>query len=163
MSERIEQLIKRYPEMVLERDCIRQQLLHFRGVTETDIIDSMNYGAPQGDRVQSSNIADKTASIAISYQDRVERINREWLAHLSTKLAALDEELSFLQAAIRSLPGELSDFMEDLVVNGMTWDSLEGRYHISRRTVSNYRKRGIQELDKLYTIHEKELAAYLLQ
>ena len=163
MSERIEKLIKQYPAMILERDCIQQQLQHFRGVTETDIIDSMTFGVPQGERVQTSNITDKTASIAVVYQDRVERINREWLIHLSTKLAALDEELNFLQAAIRSLPSDLGSFMEDLVVNGMTWDSLEGKYHISRRTVSNYRKRGIYELEKLYAIHEKEMAAYLLQ
>ena len=39
MSERIEKLIKQYPAMILERDCIQQQLQHFRGVTETDIID----------------------------------------------------------------------------------------------------------------------------
>lgn len=163
MSERIEKLIKEYPAMIRERDCLRYQIKNFQGATDRDIIDSMNFGAPQGDRVQTSNISDKTASIAIVYHDRVERINQDWLAHLSTKLATLEDELNFLQAAIRSLTGELADFMEDLVVNGMTWDSLEGKYHISRRTVSNYRKRGIRQLEDLYAIHEKEMATYLLQ
>ncbi len=163
MSERIEKLIKEYPAMVRERDCIRYQIQHFRGVTDQDIIDSMNFGAPEGDRVQTSNISDKTASIALVYHERVDRFNQDWMVHLFTKLATLEDELNFLQAAIRSLTGDLADFMEDLVINGMTWDSLEGKYHISRRTVSNYRKRGIQQLEDLYAIHEKEMATYLLQ
>ena len=56
MSQRVERMIKDYPSMVMERDCLRHQLANFRGVTEEEIIDSMNFSSPQGERVQTSNI-----------------------------------------------------------------------------------------------------------
>ena len=34
--------------------------------------------AKNGERVQTSNLSDKTAQIALDYQERRERINREW-------------------------------------------------------------------------------------
>lgn len=162
MSERVEKLIKDYPQMVIERDCLRYQLQNFHGVTEQDVIDSMNFSTPQDDQVQTSNISDKTCSIAATYKERVERLNREWVEHLMTEMVALDEELDFFHAALKALPGVLAEFMHDLVVAGMTWDVLESKYHISRFTVSTYKKKAIRELDLLYAAHDKGIAAYIL-
>ena len=43
MSERVERMIKEYPSMVMERDCLRHQLANFQGVTEEEVIDSMTF------------------------------------------------------------------------------------------------------------------------
>ncbi len=163
MSERVEKLIREYPTMLMQRECLRNQIRHFKGATESDIIYSMNFGAPEGERVQTSNISDKTCSIASVYKDRVERINREWMEHLVLRLSALDDEIEFFRSAVRALPGVLAPFTEDLVMERLTWDYLEGKYHISRKTVSAYKKRAVEELDKLYAEHDRELAAYILQ
>lgn len=162
MSARVEKMIKEYPQMVVERDCLRHQLQHFRGVTEQEVIDSMNFSAPGGDRVQTSNISDKTFSVAASYRDRAERLNREWVEQLVERLVVLEEELDFFRAALKALPGVLAGFMTDMVVNGLTWDALEAKYHISRFTVSAYRKKAIRELDSLYAVHDREMADYIL-
>lgn len=163
MSERTEKMIREYPTLLVQRECLRNQIRHFRGATEEDVIYSMNFGAPEGERVQTSNISDKTASIAASYRDRVERINREWMEHLVMKLSVLDDELEFFSSALHALPGVLGPFMEDMVIERLTWDALEAKYHISRFTVSTYRKRAIEELDRLYSAHDKEVADYILQ
>ena len=106
MSERVERIIKDYPGMVMERDCLRHQLANFQGVTEEEIIDAMTFSSPEGERVQTSSITDKTASIAISFRDRVHRINRDWIDHLTVKLLFLEEEIDFFLSAIRAIRSE---------------------------------------------------------
>lgn len=163
MSERVERIIKEYPSMVMERDCLRHQLANFQGVTEEEVIDSMNYSAPQGERVQTSSISDKTASIGEIYRERVRRINRDWIDHLCVKLLALEEEIDFFHSAIRSLSPELAPLMWDLTVERLTWDAAEAKHHVCRATIGKYRKRAICELDSLYAIHDKEMAEYILR
>ena len=122
----------------------------------------MTFSAPQGDRVQTSDITDKTAMIGISYRERADRINRDWIEHLVVTMAELEEELDFFKAAVDSLPGILAPFMHDMVMEHMTWDCLEAKYHISRYTVSKYRKQAIAKLDEFYAVHEKQMADYIL-
>jgi len=52
--------------------------------------------------------------------------------------------------------------MKDMVLDGMTYDSLAAKYFVSRTMVVKYRKRAIVELDRLYTVHDAEVAAYIL-
>ena len=85
------------------------------------------------------------------------------MEHLVLRLASLDDEIEFFRAAVRSLPGVLAPFMEDMVMERLTWDALESKYHISRKTVSSYKKRSVEELESLYSAHDKELADYILQ
>ncbi len=162
MSERIEKLIQDYPQMAQQRDLLRNQLRNFKGVTEQEVIDTMTFSNPQGDRVQTSNITDKTAVTGISYRERADRINREWIEHLVETMIGLEDEIDFFKAALASLPGVLAPFMQDMVVERMTWDCLEAKYHISRYTVSKYRKQAIANLDALYAMHDRQLAAYIL-
>lgn len=65
MSERIEQLIRDYPKMKTEQRCLFHQISDFRGITEQEMIDTMYFSQPEGERVQTSGIANKTASIAL--------------------------------------------------------------------------------------------------
>lgn len=162
MSERVERIIREYPSMVREVRCLRLQLENFQGVTEEDIIDSINYSSPEGDRVQTSGISDKTASIAATYRERAKRINKEWIDHLTTKLMWLEEELGFFHSSLRALSPEYAAMMWDLAVERRTWDSLEGKYHVCRATIGKYRKKAICELDALYAVHDKEMADYIL-
>ncbi|MCM1232375.1 MAG: hypothetical protein NC489_19815 [Ruminococcus flavefaciens] len=163
MSERVERIIKDYPGTVREIRCLREQIRNFEGVTEQEVIDTMNFSNPDGDRVQTSNIAGKTASIATTYRERVRRINREWIDHLTTKLAWLEEEMDFFHSSLRALSPEYASMMWDLVVEGLTWDYLERKYNICRATVGKYRKKAILELDALYAAHDREMADYILR
>lgn len=162
MGKRVERIIKDYPSMIMERDCLREQIRNFRGITEGEVIDAMNFSSPEGERIQSSNISDKTASIAVDYRERMCHINREWLDNLARKLLVLEEEIAFFHSALRSLPPELAPLMWDLAVERLTWDFAERKYHISRFTVSKYRKKALRELDRLYAAHDSDMADYLL-
>lgn len=163
MSERIEKIMQEYRQMVMERSCLENQIKNFKGLTELEMIDSLQFSQPDGERVQTSGISDKTARIAVSYKDKVNSINKEWQEHLEKKHAVLMEEIIFFESAVLSLSGILPAFISDMVIKGLSWDDLAAKYHISRTMVAKNRKRAIRELENLYAIYDKEMAEYILR
>ena len=163
MSERIEKIMQEYQQMVMERSCLENQIKNFKGLTELEMIDSLQFSQPYGERVQTSGISDKTARIAVSYKDKVNSINKEWQEHLEKKHAVLMEEIIFFESAVLSLSGILPAFISDMVIKGLSWDDLAAKYHISRTMVAKNRKRAIRELENLYAIYDKEMAEYILR
>lgn len=162
MSERIEKIIKEYHRMKKERNCLEHQIRNFKGISEKEMIDSMNFHSPEGERVQTSNISNKPASIALNYHEKMERINQEWYEHLEKQYLMLDEEIRFFEAALSALSGYLPEFMTDMVINGCTWDYLCEHYHISRTMVAKNRRKAIRELEGLYEKREDEMVSYML-
>ena len=162
MSTRIEELIRDYPQMIVEKRCLANQLAHFKGLSADEVIESMYTPHEEGERVQTSNISDKTAQIALNYRERMERINREWYEHLEQQLRLLTDELSFFEAALHSLPDGMAEVMGDLISTQMTWDAVAAKHHMSRANLGKIRKRSIALMDALYTAHDQETAAYLL-
>ena len=148
--------------MVMERSCLENQIKNFKGLTELEMIDSLQFSQPDGERVQTSGISDKTARIAVSYKDKVNSINKEWQDHLEKKHAVIVEDLIFFESAVLSLSGILPKFISDMVIKGLSWDNLADKYHISRTMVAKNRKKAIHELETLYTIHDQEMAEYIL-
>lgn len=148
--------------MKTELRCLEHQIKNFKGISETEMIESMNYSSPEGERVQTSNISNKPASIALNYHARMEEINREWYKHLEKRYLMLSEDVRFFEAALTALSGYLPDFMTDMVVHGCTWDYLCEHYHISRTMVAKNRRKAIVELDELYRKHDDEMVSYML-
>ena len=104
MNRRMDEIVKGYPELVQKRDCLAYQLAHFRGFTADEIIESMYTPRQDGERVQTSNLSDKTAQIALDYQERRERINREWYEQMEKELQMVSDEVTFFEAAVHALP-----------------------------------------------------------
>ena len=159
MSERVEYIMRNYDTMRRDLAVLESELDNFRGITPQEVLDTMQFS---GDRVQTSNVSDKTCTIAINYRDRLEQINRDWLKHLADEYTSLKEELDFFDTAVSQLSGYLPGLIHDLVVERETWDMVMGKYHICRKTVANARKKAIAELDVLYRKHDQRMAAYLL-
>ena len=162
MSGRAEKIMQDYRQMVMERICLENQIRNFKGITDEEMIASLHCLKSDDVRVQTSGISDKTARIAISYKEKMDRINKEWQAHLEKKHSVLLEELVFFESAVLSLSGILPGLIADMVIKGLTWDDLAAKYHISRTMVAKNRKRAIRELEILYAIHDAEMAEYIL-
>lgn len=162
MSKRIEKMLRNYPQMVMERRCLEEQLAHFKGVSDEDIIESMYTPKMDGERVQTSGTSDKTAQIAMSYQERLEKINSDWQHHLEWRLNCLVQQLTFLESAMRCLPEPTNNLMWDMVVGQMTWEELESKYYMSHSSIYRTRRRAIAEIDRLYESHLEQTTNYIL-
>ena len=75
-------MMKEYSSMKKELSILEYQLQQFKGVDENDIIMSMQFSHQEGDRVQTSTLSDKTASIAMNYRKIMKQENDEWFDFL---------------------------------------------------------------------------------
>jgi hypothetical protein len=123
----------------------------------------MAFSHPDNDeRVQTSSLSDKTAKIALNYKKVMERENDEWYDFLLDRHRKLSEEISFFEDSVRNLRSVPPQFVMDMVSGEDTWEDLATKYHISRRSVGNYRKMAVKELDVMYGLREKCMAEYML-
>lgn len=162
MSERIEKLINDYPSMIREQALLSNQIRQFRGLSEIDIIESMVFHTPEGERVQTSGVSQKTASVAVNYSSRVQEMNQEWIKNLEMEYALITEEIMFFQSAVEALEHKLSELMIDLVIERLQWDEITRKYHISRTLVAKRRKKAIVELEKLYVNNDRRIIQFIL-
>lgn len=160
---RAETMMKEYRQMKMELQVTEMQLSRFTGVSENDIISSMVFSHPDdSDRVQTSTVSDKTAKVAMNYRKVMARENDEWYGFLLKRYQKLSEEISFFEESVRRLSGSLPEIIMDLLDESATWDEVAVKYHVSRRTVGNYRKQAIKELDAMYRMRENCVADYML-
>ena len=162
MRERIEALIRDYQKNKLELKCLEHQIRNFRGISENEMIDTMYFTQPEGERVQTSGVSDKTAKIAMSYRERMDAMNEEWYQHLEKQYFALAEEISFFESAVKALPGKMGEIMQDMIFSQASWDELADKHFVGRTTIWRYRQKAIDELVVLYEKHEAEMTAYML-
>lgn len=59
MNGRVERIMQEYRQMVMERVCLENQIRNFQGITEEEMIDSLQFSQPDAERVQTSGVSDK--------------------------------------------------------------------------------------------------------
>lgn len=91
MSERIEKIMQSYLLIVMERNCLENQIMNFQGITASEMIESMYFIQPVGERVQTSGV--KALGVSVSNLDDdymlidgIYRINKGnlWWTNLQT-------------------------------------------------------------------------------
>lgn len=157
-----EVMMKEYKNMKKELTVTEFQLRQFQGVSEQDMIDSMLYSHPEGERVQTSTLSDKTANIAIKYRTAIERENDEWYEFLFHRYMFLKEELEFFEHAVSRLEEKHRSIITNLLDEDMTWDIMMDRYHVSHTMIAKYRKAALKELDKQYELRDRQVEAFVL-
>ena len=97
MKGYVEKMISEYPHMVREREHLKKQIESCEFLSADELISAMSFSHPDGERVQSSDLSDKTARIALGYREKLERINNELVVPMQKRYDALDTEISFLE------------------------------------------------------------------
>ncbi|MDR3586869.1 MAG: hypothetical protein P4L59_16380 [Desulfosporosinus sp.] len=112
-------------------------------------IEGMTYTSPQGERVTTSGVSDKTARIALKYQNVNASDNMEHLAELEALYTKQKYELDMLEHFISLLKKELSSLMTDLVINDMTIENASIKYNMSRSSVNRHYEKAVMEIEKM--------------
>lgn len=158
-----ERMFKEYKTMKREESILQFQLSRFEGVSADDIICSMQLAHPEGEeRVQTSSLSDRTASVAVNYRQVMERENDEWFRYLFSRYQYVKEELDFFELCLSQLPKVQSAVMHDLLHGDMTWDDIAERHHVSTTMISKYKKAALKEMDARYELRDRQTEAYLL-
>ena len=159
---RAEEMFKEYATMKKELSVLQFQMEHFKGVSESDIMHSMQFSHPDGDRVQTSTLSDKTATVALNYRAVMERENNEWFSFLWNRYRYINEEVEFFERCLVGLPDILPDLMMDLLSKELTWEEMTDKYHICGSTITKYKKKAISLLDEMYELRDRQTECYIL-
>lgn len=162
MKGYVERIINEYPQMVREREHLKKQMEAQEFLSADELISAMSFSHPDGERVQSSDLSDKTARIALGYREKLERINEELIVPMQKRYAVLDNEISFLEDAICNLPEDLVYVMQALVIEGLTWEEVSQEMFISVTKLQKLRKAAIDNLTRAYQKRESEQIRILL-
>lgn len=160
---RAETMMKEYKTMKKELTILQFQLGQFKGVSEEDMILSMQLSHPDGDeRVQTSTLSDKTAKVAMNYRQIMEKQNDEWFNFLWDRYQRISGEIAFFEHIVSELEGVLPGIIMDLLDDDITWDCMMSKYNVSHAMIGKYRKTALQELNKQYELRDLQTEAYIL-
>lgn len=120
--------------------------------TGDDIIDSMTFNKASDDGSSHPNgqTSDKTANIAISYAEKVDRLNIKYLQELKSDLRAINMEMLRLEFYINLLEKKYANILRMLYLEGLTLTKTAEKTKLSIDTVKNNRKAGINKLLDMY-------------
>jgi hypothetical protein len=141
---------------------LKSQLSNYKGVDLRDVIESMCFRRPDGERVQTSSTSDITAKTAMSYRQIGNRMSDEWYLYLIDRHETLQEEIEFFENSIKRLSGKLPEVMQDMIIEKLLWDELVLKYCVSRAMIGKYRQKAIKELDGLYELRDTQVESYIL-
>jgi len=158
----MENLFKEYGKWKKNRLMLAHELIRFEGVSDDEVIESMCFSKPEGERIQKSGITDTTGKTAIYYRKVAETMNDDWYDFLFRQYQEVKEEIEFFESAIRQLSGRLPEVIYDMVVLEMPWKEMAGKYQVSEAMLTKYRKKAMSELQLLYELREKHEEQYLL-
>lgn len=162
MREEIRRMFCEYPIRRKELEILKFTITNFKGIDADEIIEAMCFASPQGERVQTSGPADKTASVAINYRKVADRMEDELFDGLLEQYREQKEEMEFFHFGVGKLGGKLPQVIGDMVFEGMEWQRLEEKYGVSHTMIGKYRRKALQELEIIYAIRERSETAVLL-
>lgn len=158
----VENLFKEYHTWKRDIGFFEFELSRFEGVPYDDVIGSLCFSRPGGDKVQTSGISDKTGKAAIIYRQVKERLDDEWFEFLIQKYQSIRDDMEFFEYAIGQLSGKLPEIIRDMVIEQLTWRELSGKYDVSETMIAKYRKKAISELTAIYQLREQTAGQYFL-
>ena len=162
MKGYVEKIIKEYPQMVREVEHLNKQIKSCEFLTADEYITAMAFSHPDGERVQSSDLSDKTAKIAISYQAKLDRINDELVVPMLKRKEALQEEIKFFEDSVNRLPEDIVEISKAIFLDGMSWEEAESYFYTSCWNIRTCRKKAVECLVRSYQIRASQTEAYLL-
>lgn len=158
----VQKLFKEYGNWQRDLGILEFELSRFEGVPYDDVIESLCFSHPQGDKVQTSGVSDKTGKAAIIYRQVKERLDDDWFDYLIERYKSVKEEKEFFEYAVRQLGGKLPQVIRDMVMEQMPWKEIAGKYNVSEAMIAKYRKKALEELGELYQAREEAAERYML-
>lgn len=158
----MDKLFKEYGNWKRDLGILEFELSRFQGVPYDDVIESLCFSNPQGDRVQTSGVSDKTGKAAIIYRQVKNRMDDDWFDYLMERHKSIKEEKEFFEYALRQLSGKLPEMIWDMVAEQMSWQELMVKYNVSHAMIGKYRKKAVDELQVIYDMRSQHAEMYML-
>lgn len=153
--KKVERLFKYYHEAKQSLGILKFQIASFTGESDDQVIESLNYAVPEGERVSTSTIADKSARIALIYRDVANEQSQELLREMARRYYVQKNDIELFEYCITLLEPRLSKIITDIVINKMTWQNAAEKYYVSTRMIGEYRLKAIRQITQFMDMDAK--------
>lgn len=147
---KVEGMFMSYHDLRQSLDLLAFRIGHFSGLSVDRVIEELTFTSPDGERVSTSGVSDKTSKIAIIFRGVTDDHNEELIQELTRRYHAQKGELELLEYCISLLEKELSNVIVDMVINGLGGDQLNSKYNLSKTTLGRYRRKAIRDVTKMF-------------
>lgn len=149
LREQVEYLLKNYHQIKREIEMITPLINKSCYIEDQDIMEAMTFKRAFGERVQESGESDKTSSIALIYKDIVEK-ERQKALRLEEAVKENTRELLRLENTLEALEEKQKRVLKGIYIDGKKRRALARELFISENTLNRLRKKGIEELVRIY-------------
>ena len=143
-------VLEHYNQMRAEMDTLRFELQNLNRIEDSEIIESMTFATPQGERVNTSERTDNTSRIALAYKEQRNAIQAEAVQELAGHLSQLALEIERLDFYIGQLPPFEASILKEHYFENYSWRELQDLKGISTKTLIRRRDEAVAKLVQLY-------------
>ena len=143
-------LLEAYPDTVRKIAVYRYELEHMASVTPNEVIGSMNFTHSDGIGAVTGHISNKTAYIAMHYQEKAAALTEEATGDLAVRLWDMEQKLDRLHFYVSLMPPRQRKVLRLHYFAGKTRDEVCELLKISSSTYDKNRKQGVELLCGMY-------------
>lgn len=143
-------LLEEYPDTIRKIAIYRYELEHTAGVTPDEVISSMNFAHSDGTGTITGHISNKTAYIAMHYQEKAAALTEEATGNLSVRLWDMEQKLDRLHFYASLLPPRQRKVIRLHYFGGKSREEVCEMLRIASSTYDKNRKKGIELLCGMY-------------
>jgi len=151
----VREMLENYREKKSSLNLLKLELERFHGITQDEMIESLNLLKGDGDLVQTSEVSDKTAKIAISYREIAGKLNDAATNEILKDAATLEYDINFLENVVECLSPRNCEIIKDIYFNQLPASDVAHKHNMSERWLSEVRKRSIKKIVSQYEKHQK--------
>lgn len=143
-------LLEAYPDTIRKIAVYRYELEHMASVTPDEVIGSMNFTHSDGIGTVTGHISNKTAYIAMHYQEKANELTEDATGKLAAALWDMEQERDRLHFYVSLLPPRQRKVLRLHYFAGKTRDEVCELLKISSSTYDKNRKQGVELLCGMY-------------
>lgn len=150
--EYVEYLLKNYNDILKDIEQLKFEYDTFKDIENDEVIESLNFSSTSDERIQTSNISDKTCKIALIYNEAAKRMNKESREEIYKMIKATELEIARLDYCIERLEPQVKEIVKEVFIKKSSWSNACEKNSISEKTLNKYRKKGINEIISMFDL-----------
>lgn len=150
--EYVECLLKNYNEILKDIEQLKFEYETYKNIESDEVIESLNFSSNGEERIQTSNISDKTCKIALIYNEAAKRMNKESREEIYKMMKATEIEMTKLNYYIERLDPKVKEVIKNIFIEKLQWKDICEKCSVSEKTLSKYRKKGIDEIINMFDL-----------
>ena len=155
--DKVEYIAKNYRDMKMKLHLVQEKLLNYRPISENSVIQSLVFEKSEHEKVKNSKNHGRSELISLSFREKQEQENQEYLNSLLNTYYCLKMDLYYFEFVMDLIPEDLKPLAKDLIYLGKSWTELEEIYEISHSTLAYRRRKILKQLRKCYRWTSKSL------